>query len=67
MKDSIKWSKDPKEATKQIPEAFGILGFDFPTTEHEVIAYDKMFDGFPYQCDPKNIDPHKILNDLKIE
>ena len=67
MKVKVEWSRDPIEATKQIPEAFGILGFDFPTTEQEVIEYDKMFEEFPYQCDPKNIDPYKILKELKNE
>ena len=53
------WNKE------RVNKAFDELGFMFPTTSEELEAFNKKFEGYPYNIDPENIDPQKIIDSFK--
>ena len=59
----IKWSKDSNTRTIQVQTVVQMLGFEIPRNEEQMKAWDKAFEGYPYELNIDMIDLDKIWND----
>ena len=60
------WLNNKEELQKQVEKCIQELGFEVPSNEKELKAWDEKFKDYPYQLKSKDIDPHKILDTIKL-